>query len=60
VLRGTDEGVSVVPEPPAADDADAATAKQYDDNDSDDDSSVAFLGFFTWSNRHIRHNFFSL
>jgi hypothetical protein len=51
----------LVAKEPAASDKCATAAKQYGDNDADDETSVAFLfGFFTWGNGHFIHNFFSL
>jgi hypothetical protein len=44
---------------PAAKGNYAAAAKQDDDNDTDDETCVAFLGSFGWGNRHFVHDFFS-
>jgi hypothetical protein len=50
----------LVTEEPATSDNCTTAAKQHNDNNADNESSVTLLGFFGWGNRHFIHNFFSL
>jgi len=58
-LCDANQAVAIVPEPPAADDGETSTTEQdYNDN-RDDETLIALLGFSAGGNRRFNHNFIS-